>query len=160
MIKIKSKGGGLYIEGEMEPNADGLYEVARSVHFVYPAGAAQDLLHDLGLTYVSHKPGDYDTELWRKEPMITLGLGVGTAGAFNITGESVTSGLRIDTNTDNKDPEENALIKTDRICYQCGSRIGMHSAVIENHLNNVKVVELHVCMNPACSFHFVNVERS
>lgn len=164
MIAFKKHADGSLAVADLgEPNGDGLYEVPRSVHFVYDAKAAQELLRSLDLTYVGHKPGNYDIELWRKEPMITLGAGI-VPPSMNIMGANITGSLSIGTpmatNIDNMEPEDIKLEKTDTVCYQCGSRIGMHKLTVNDHHGRFKTIELHVCMNPACSFHFVNVERS
>jgi hypothetical protein len=68
-----------YVLQESPPNVDGYYEIPRSVHFVYPAMVAQNLLKEAGYTYVGAKKGDYDTELWYKEipsPEVALPSGV------------------------------------------------------------------------------------
>lgn len=141
---------------EAPPNADGLYEVSRAAHFVYPPLVAEGLLKKAGYIYVSHKKGNYDIELWRKV--------VQTIEELKPDGTLVAE-MRLDLAAimENKQKEVDAvipppLVPTTQGCYQCGMRIDKANFIFGNP-DKQKIVQLSVCINPACNFHYVEVVR-
>lgn len=140
---------------EMSPNADGLYEFGKTQHFTLPPLDAENTLKEAGFRYVGLKKGDAFTELWALDR---------PSRAKSIHAEEVSDGTAVSPVhlmeiPDNREPKDFGLIKSDHVCYQCGSRIGYQTFEIRDNHEKDKQVVIHICMNPQCSFHYVTVER-
>jgi len=116
--------------------------------------AASRVLEKAGFIYLEPKKGNYDIELWGRRgnaPSEETVFPSCVAVECGVAGGATLTSFTVSRNT----PE---LIKTNQSCQYCGMSISEAGFVFGNP-DEQKTVILHVCINPKCNFHYVNVNR-